>query len=135
MPETVSDRLATYLNDPANPVKLHLFKNELADDLQHVAIADLTEADFDGYAPITFADYDPVEGASEVVGECLPQEQSFAASQSLATPQMIYGGYVVRHQTGGDPQLLSVKVFDPPITVVAPGQEITYTPRVYGMDF
>lgn len=135
MPDTISDRLATYLNDAANPVKVRLFKNVLAANLEAVAVADLTECDFPGYEPIVANDFEPVDGPAEDVGECLPSERSFVAADTIATPQVVHGVFVTRHPAGNPVELYAVKVFDPPIVVVAPGQEITWVPRVTGEGF
>lgn len=97
---------------------LHLFQNDLVPDCDTV-LADLTEADFTGYAEIVLLnDLDPQTCVGMIQGpHTLPDgsfalyidEQVFTAS-GTALPNTVYGAYV----TDDDGLLVAVKRFAEP---------------------
>jgi hypothetical protein len=108
--------------------KVKLFKNDLVPTPDTV-LADLTEADFTGYAPVTIAgawnaSTDPQERGLVWYSALVP----FSAS-GAAVPNIIYGWYVVN--TDGT-VLKVVKRLDTPITFDSGGDELVLKLLVFG---
>jgi hypothetical protein len=104
-------------------VTVRLFKNNVTVD-GDTEIADLTVADFTGYAESTVVvwggAFTNTNGKAEVIGG----SKQFTATGS-ATPNTVYGYYVV----DGDSELVYAENFNEPIEVTGVGDAIVVVPR------
>jgi hypothetical protein len=107
-----------------NGAEVHLYKTALSLG-PNLQLADLVEADFDGYAgsgAVTWnaASYSP-DGKATLVGDL----KSFVATGPFTTGNTIYGYYVTN---GAGTALLWARQFATPIAIGSAGQSVQVLP-------
>ena len=97
-----------------------------------VLLADLVEADFPGYAPVTLtADLDEA-WEMEGYGELSPQVASFEVG-ALVTPQRLSHLYVTKTYEGLNPSLALVIPFTEPLVIREPNATIEFDIGIAGV--
>lgn len=109
-------------------VRLAKAKAAVADDL--VALSDLTECDFDGYAEV----FDPAFDGPAINGDHQGQSRTdllvWTAGAGIASPQTIVAVYVVFNFAHVGEQLLMWIPVSPTVTLAAPGEEYSRAVRI-----
>jgi len=126
MLKVVQPKLRQILDDrvAVDGKTVHLFQNN-HDVTRNTVLADLTECDFDGYAPLDPAWVPSVASGAEDVA--LAPSLIFEAGAGLAGPQTVYGYYV----TDEDDELSWAETFeDGPTTIAVVGQELEIFPQL-----
>lgn len=99
-----------------------LAKNDDWTDDAALLLADLDEADFDGYAAIAIANNAPFINGSGV-GELDGLTLTWTAGSGI-TSQVLYGIYVTYTGYDGNPKLFFAAKFDTPTTLSIPSQKL-----------
>lgn len=125
------EAVSTALADPLFVIVARLAKGPTANQDDPIVLADLIEADFPGYAPVTLtADLsDPVD--LDGFGEMTPQQIDFTVG-AIVTSQRITHIYYTKTYNGAGTSLVSAVAFDVPIIVDRPGQELNFLAAVGG---
>lgn len=76
--------LMGWLRDPSRTIVAHLAKNAIADSIDSLALTDLVECDFPGYAPITLSEFTPEFIGDDAYGEANSQECAWTISNPTA---------------------------------------------------
>jgi len=123
-----------YLLGAANVhLKARLAKNPLPEEPNSLALTDLTECDFPGYAPVV----DPVFSAPVI------NELNYAEAVStpiiwtagtIVTPQPITAIYITSNVDGGPDNLLAVQPVATGVTIDEDGQEFVRQVRLMVTD-
>lgn len=119
--------------DPAFVMVARLAKGPIDQPDRTVVLADLIEADFPGYAPVTLtADLDEAwEG--DGYGELSPQVASFSV-EALVTPQRLTHWYVTKTWNGADTSLVVCVPFTEPFHVREPDSVIEFDVNIAGVE-
>lgn len=108
---------------PLNANKLHLYKNNITPS-RNTVLADLIEADFDGYAAIAAlvwsAPFLDVDGTALVMGA----DAAFIATGGT-TPNTVFGWYLTN---AGSTVLIGVFAFNTPVGIAGAGQACPVVP-------
>lgn len=108
--------------------QLCLFKNNYS-PVDATVLGDLTEADFDGYARITLSTWSAAALDGSNKASSAIASQTFTMSAPAATPNTIYGIYVL---TAGGALLYAERNPAGGITMNTAGQTYSYLPRFTG---
>lgn len=100
LPQAASDLMA-YLENPTLQIVARLGINPIPLGEAPLALSDMVEASFPGYAPIVNPTWDLMEGFDLYFAEALSQILSFEAGL-MVTPQVITSVYLTQ-QKGTDP--------------------------------
>lgn len=82
------------LNDPDKAVTARLFQNNPGAADEDVTLADLTEADFDGYAEIEPITWDTIASNGDEEAETLSDVLEWERSAGAGGDQTVYGIYL-----------------------------------------
>lgn len=121
------------LNDPNAKIVAHLCKNPIAEDVDKIALSDLVEADFVGYAPVLLNDWFFLNTGDLALGEAVSQQMEFVAGD-LIDAQVVYGEYLTISLASGPHYLLKFNRFDNPIIVDVEGMIIHRQVRIVSAD-
>lgn len=124
-----SGELVAGLNDPAASILLRLIRAPIPTAEPEIAWGALTEANFDGYAPIKLETWDETDEFEEEIGEVLTEPNFFTAGDNVGS-QAIFGYAITISKEGAPIGLLDAQEFDEPIVIDTPGQEIPIVCRV-----
>ncbi len=126
--------LSNILNNPAAVFKARLSKNVIDLTIGTIALTDLTECDFPGYAPAPIVNPDCFETESDYRGEAVTDPLVWQASEALTVPQLITSCYVTIERNGNPPELLQFFPFDPAFVMDLPGRELARQIRFVSFD-
>jgi hypothetical protein len=119
---TETDVLMGLLENPLNVIVAHAARNPIAPDVDKIELADLTECNFPGYAPVTLDAWTPDPPEFDEVGEAVSGDVSFTAG-AIVTPQNITAVYLTLAFDGGAPVLLKVFPLPSPFLMNLPEQK------------
>jgi hypothetical protein len=132
-PGGVLEEVNNFMTDPTVTILAHLAKAPRVTNPDQLALPDLTECDFPGYA--AQAVIPSLDGAidDQFYGEMGAANVEFA-STDVSTPQEITALYVTK-KVGSDPTaLVSVCLFDPPLMVTANDQLFPFSVTLAAID-
>lgn len=124
--------LLAIANDASAPMVLRASQIPIPEGATGMALEDIEECNFAGYAPRTLNDFGGTENEYEDIGEVLTEECVFTASDPLPFPQTIYFFYVTRHHTGSPVELMQVINLPVPQEIYVPNQEVRLQVRIMG---
>ena len=103
---------------------IHLAKEEPLVELDTLQLADITEADFDGYEEIADPEWeDPYIHVDDNAG-MLSHLLEFEAGDEIDEPQTIYGMYIILHFETGGQKLFQWFSLPESITLANPGEKV-----------
>jgi len=110
----------------AQNLQVHLFKNDpTPPDDKDVVIADLDEADFDGYDPIDSIAFPTPAINGDDAAETLSPTLTWETTGTGELPQTIYGMYAtINDPAGGGNKLFWFERFDAPVSLVGTGEQV-----------
>lgn len=132
--EGVLNILAYILASGDIDLKYRLFKTNITIDANTV-LADFTECDFDGYAPLDSVTEPAVtvNGSHEAnsIGDLL----TWTCTATMTPPQQAWGMYVTFTDLGTHDALLMAWTFDAPISIAFSGDQVKKKVNWYAKDF
>lgn len=118
--------------DPLFQIVARLAKGPADSQDNAIALADLVECDFPGYAPIPLT-LNLDEAVDEIgLGALSPQRIEWIAG-TIVTAQYITHIYYTKTYNGAGVSLVSAIAFDNPIPVVVTSQQIAFEATVLGL--
>lgn len=123
------EALADALSDPLFEIVAHLAKGPIGQQSSPLALVNLVECDFPGYAPITLVSNLDTAWEEEGYGEMSSQRIEFIAG-AVVVPQRVTHIYYTYKYADNAPSLQSVVAFDNPLTVSTPGQVLAFEATV-----
>lgn len=131
MPDlTESDALLAIASDATAPIIVRTAKNTISDDALTIALTDLVESTYPGYAPITLPDFGLTDEDDEEVGDVLSDDLVFSASDAIVDPEAITAIFITREPTGLDVELCKVVILETPFIMERPGQQFLCAARM-----
>jgi hypothetical protein len=124
---TATATLLDYLQSPTVTIVARLAKNSIDPEIEAPVLADLTQCDFPGYAPITDLGFDAVDANEGVAGHVLSADLEFAAG-AIVTPQLCTAFYLTMQEEGHAAVLMHLEIFPEPFSFERAGQ--TFKRRV-----
>lgn len=122
-PPTPGDALIADLTQSGGVIVAHLAKAVNADPDDVIALADLVECNFPGYAPVMITDFEDVEPDNQDLADVLSAAIQFTAA-GLTTPQTAVAFYLTAH-VGSDPAgFLSLEFFGDGFTFMVDGDQL-----------
>ena len=123
-----SGMLHNSLTTSASPILLRLVKSTIPEDNLEIGWADLVEADFPGYAPISMDSLDEGDVNTPDLGEVISDQLYFTAGV-IVTPQAIYATAVTRANANGGHDLLALNPLPEIVVVDTEKQSIPFQVR------
>lgn len=117
-------------------LKIHLAKTEVVGELAAIGLADMEEADFVGYSPITPAVFGDPEIDEDGVASIKTAILTWTAG-AIVAPQTIRGVYVTTTNPAndGEPELLFFENITPTVTLASAGEEFKRIVRLKDTNF
>jgi len=126
----------TLLKSTGLTVAIKLFKNDVTIDSATV-LADLTEADFPGYASKLTSDIvwlgPDIDGGG--LGRMRSPELVWTASSAPGSPQTIYGIHIIVVDPGPSSRLFFAEAFAEPIVITLSGDEVKRKVTLFDVEF
>ena len=127
---TESDALLAIASDATAPIIVRTAKNTISDDALTIALTDLVQSTYPGYAPITLPDFGLTDEEDDSVGDILSDDLIFEASDAITTPEAITMVYITREPAGGDVELCKVIILETPFIMEKPKQQFMCAARM-----
>lgn len=125
--------LEDLLNNPAATIVARLAQSPISIESETVALADIVEATFPGYAAVEIEDWEVFPGQQSDTGEALSPTLEFT-SDGIVTPQTITAMYITVQIGTGALTILDACPFDPPIVIDQDGITIARNYRLFSYD-
>jgi len=131
-PGGVLEDVVEMMSDPARAIVAHLAKLPMFAGNTSVALVDLVECDFLGYAPVPLIL--DLDNAVEEDGFCWlsPQTVEFEVG-AIVEPQLVTAIYITDAYTGVAPTLLTVIPFHQPVVVREPNSTLPFEVNLGGL--
>lgn len=121
--------LKALMNNPATPTVLHASKMPIPQEAETIALADIVECDFPGYAPIVLDDFDDTDNDYQEAGEALTSVREISSNNDLVAPQPICFLYVTHTPDGGARALMEIINLPEAIIINVPNQAVQFQVR------
>lgn len=121
------------LNNPAVSIVAHLAKSPIDPELDSIALEDLVECNFVGYAPIPITDWNVFEGEAPDLGEALSPMLEWVAGEDVAT-QPVTLVYITMQTPGNPIVMLDSQIVTPHFQMDAEGRTFARQYRLYSFD-
>lgn len=128
--ENESDALLAIAADATAPMIVRTAKNTISDDVFTIALTDLVESTYPGYAPITLPDFGLTEEDDAAVGDILTDDCIFEASELIVSPEPITMVYITREPAGEAVELCGVIILEQPFVMEKPAQQFMCAARM-----
>lgn len=128
---TMKEQMATFTLDPLRVIVAHLAKNTIDPAYPDLALADLVECDFPGYAAVQIDTWHPEMDNEDDLACCKSDLISFQTGNVLV-PQRATIFYVTKVYDGGAPELFHLEYLDEGKVIFRAGQTID---RIFRLTF
>lgn len=121
--------LKELMNNPAAPMVLRASKTQIPQNAETIALGDIVQCDFSGYAPIVLDDFDDTDNDYEEAGEALTSVRQFGSDDDMVGSQEICFLYVTQEPTAGPAVLMEIINLPMPICITGPNQAYQFQVR------
>ncbi len=130
---TQIETLQAFVDDPLRTIVAHLATNPIRSMSDNFILANLTEANFPGYAPVTIRHWTPDPTSEDDLAAQVADACEFTA-EAIGTPQTVTMLYLSMIYDGGAPVLMAAFPLDPVLSFEQAGQRLSRSPRITSME-